>query len=175
MKNKNHISQELEQLAPNLAKLLATVPFKVPTNYFEELHIATMESCIEVDELLQIAPTLSQLPEVSPFKVPHNYFDQLQQSVITTTKLNSTSNFEAPIEEPINTFITKTNPFIAPNNYFDQLQSSILNKVSESEENEETLFTPNLDEVSKVSPFEIPTDYFTQLQMAVLHKVNESE
>ncbi len=173
MKNKNNISQELEQLAPNLAQLLAIQPFKVPNNYFESLHIATIESCLEMDELLQIAPTLSQLSEEHPFKVPHDYFETLQQSVLQ--QLTIPTNFDIPVEEPINTFITKNSPFIAPNNYFEQLQSSILNKVSESEAKEETLFTPNLDEVSMVSPFNTPTDYFDQLQMTVLNKVNESE
>ncbi len=47
MKNKNKIQEELKEIAPNLSMLERNNPFKVPSNYFQNMQAEVMESIQE--------------------------------------------------------------------------------------------------------------------------------
>lgn len=87
MTRRKDISNELQEIGPNLARIAVTNPYRVPAHYFENLadliliRIRT-ESAVTVEEELEmISPLLGGLKKSTPFSVPEGYFENLTARV----------------------------------------------------------------------------------------------
>lgn len=116
MKRAEYIESELNELGIKLLlSVPQTVPFAVPTNYFNELHdciVNKLELSEESDKSLIIN-------KKNPFAEPSSsYFDNLSTQILS--KINN--------KEPD---WGKNNPFTVPNNYFEEFPAAVISKVKE--------------------------------------------
>lgn len=115
MKQDTNILEELATEAPTLANIGNTMPYTLPSGYFEGLNEAIMLE-ISADNLPKIA---------SPFTVPQQYFETLSNNILeviskeTTNTIDVYTEFEA-IAPVLNT-ISKANIYTLPQAYFTTL------------------------------------------------------
>jgi hypothetical protein len=99
-------NMDWENEAPNLAKLDKSNPFKVPSNYFDELE-ERVHAAIFIEELAK--------QKSSGFKVPASYFDNLTFDINRQVNINKYNS-------------TKQQGFVTPDGYFENLQQKIAEK-----------------------------------------------
>ena len=79
MEEKQHIEQELQELAPELIGLSGNLPFWVPEAYFTNL-------ADRISVLADSALPVGALGSGRPFSVPHNYFQELSVKMKERTR-----------------------------------------------------------------------------------------
>jgi len=94
---------EWEMEAPLLAALPRATPYRVPSNYFNDL-TAQINSIVYLKGLSE--------KNNAGFKVPANYFEELHEQIQSRIAIEQ----------------FKSVGFSTPSNYFDQLQASILDQ-----------------------------------------------
>ncbi len=92
--NTEDTNMDWEKDAPLLASLKKNNPFKVPTNYFEDL-----EKRIQSEVFLDTLKLNSD-----GFKTPTNYFEGLSQQIINQIKLQETISQDLGFDVPQNYF-----------------------------------------------------------------------
>ncbi|OAQ40635.1 hypothetical protein A5893_06745 [Pedobacter psychrophilus] len=109
-----------EKDAPLLASIKKDNPFKVPTNYFEDL-----------DERIQNELFLENLKSnIDNFKTPKGYFENLSQQIINQIKLNE--------------IISEGLGFATPEKYFENTKQQILKSVEPKKEGITRIINLNL-------------------------------
>lgn len=83
----NHITEELKEISPVLARLEVSNPYRVPAGYFDNLaemillRIRTENSGNIKEELQLLSPLLGGLSKNTPYTVPEGYFENLVPAV----------------------------------------------------------------------------------------------
>ncbi|MBL7681951.1 MAG: hypothetical protein JNK00_01225 [Flavipsychrobacter sp.] len=109
MNSANDIIQELRGLGSKLADMPRTLPYEVPTGYFDAFAGGIMHF-VQADAADE---PLLQLPKTMPFEVPDGYFDSLTGEVL------------AKVNEPSLPF-TKAMPHTVPEDYFALFPDAVL-------------------------------------------------
>lgn len=78
-------SQELNEIAPTLMSINRSMPYHVPTGYFDQLSAPNLEE----NELAHIAPTFFSIERKMPYEVPAGYFEQLTPALPQPAKVVS--------------------------------------------------------------------------------------
>ncbi len=167
MEKQNNIQKELQSLSPLLAELRKHDPFKVPTNYFEQLY----EDALEVNKTdIQLSEQLSQLQKDNPFKVPKAYFETLTKETMQTLQFVEAS--ADPNTDFLATF-HQMSAFKVPPDYFEQLTANIqeLIRFETSDLEAETAF---LDDITQTESFKVPAQYFDQLGSSIMNAIQDS-
>lgn len=135
--------EELNKIAPTLAKIRKQDSFIVPEGYFEKM-------ASEID--LKLSFHLEKTDAIKPFEVPENYFETLpdtiqQQAAFDLDSIKKEETFEVPVQyfeslqEDISKQVSfhleqegKHNPFHTPETYFEQLPRLVQNRINNEEE-----------------------------------------
>jgi len=157
MSNFTNIQEELKQMAPSLAAIQKSNPYKIPMDYFSDSRQA-LKHAVGSEEL-SLSSLLTAQKNKTPYKVPENYFSQLPQR-LTQVAVNFEED-ELQLAKP-------ENSYKVPQGYFDNLASTILAKAQEQEADfiTEEVIRP----MDSGSGYQVPTEYFTQ----VAGKIEES-
>lgn len=75
--NISNDNEDLEGMAPKLARVDARNPFNAGPDYFDKFSAKLQNRIDQLEEIKKIAPVLSSIPKYNPFKVPDNYFEEL--------------------------------------------------------------------------------------------------
>lgn len=145
------IQDELNEIAPTLAKLPRVNAFSVPAMYFSSLppkiiEVATSEELSLAE--LELSPLLLSLKKSKAMQLPEGYFANTSSSIIRKIR-NIELKEELALVAPLLLNVEKQNPFTVPANYFAALPQSVLQKAKA----EETAATPSagwLDGVNNV-------------------------
>jgi len=122
MENKStKISEELNEIAPFLAKMERVNVFQVPTDYFSYLKEKILTQIfIEQDEKNNLQ------------KVPEGYFDSLSDQILSKIKMqkNESASEEIKSLSPALHYLKEEQTFTVPENYFDNLSERILDRIN---------------------------------------------
>lgn len=124
MKQDPNILAELESVASTLATTNKSMPYALPSGYFDRLSEAVMTQ-ISIDNLPKVA---------APFTVPQDYFTSLSSNVLETIAKEVTGKNEV-IEEleaiaPVLNNIDKSNIYTLPKTYFTTFTANISDAIS---------------------------------------------
>lgn len=110
MKKQDHILQELQEIAPELAALNSAMPYALPDGYFDTL---------SANVLMKIQLTESKS---STYSSPAGYFDTLPNMILAKIKAGQ-SEVAAELNEvaPLLNTISKAPVYAVPEGYFEQL------------------------------------------------------
>ncbi len=134
------IQDELNEIAPALAKLPRTNAFSVPAMYFNSLPHKIIEVAQAEEMALeepQLSPALLQLKKSKPFQVPEGYFTAAASTVIQKIRTEEVHEEVAALAPALAAF-EKKNPFTVPANYFSSLPARVLSKVQIEETSAES-------------------------------------
>lgn len=174
MKTNNYLSaEELKNIAPQLASLEPKNNFRVPANYFDNMHDQIMAHVAEIAE----TPTLASLSlynkQQDANKLPPGYFFGLHDSIMETVtgkQQHTADNSDTPI---LNSIDKNNNLLDVPASYFDNLHDQIMARVT-AENDDSTIDTPILNSLkAENNPFQIPENYFERLHDTIFRKVTE--
>jgi hypothetical protein len=134
METRNDILKELQEIAPKLALLEKTNPYKLPEGYFLKFKDTVLQRVQLGDvkaELNVLAPELSKIKAVvSEEEVPATYFSSFSEKLLTQIRLNESVN-ELHEIAPELAKLEKVNAFEVPANYFNALPQQILGRVQQ--------------------------------------------
>ena len=111
MNRQINITEELKEMGSPLAGLSRTMPYHVPTDYFDDLDG-------ELIKTIQNIESIEKVPDWSrsmPHSMPQGYFENLPAQILATVK--STSG----VDEAKNQV-----PFTVPDRYFEHLPEKML-------------------------------------------------
>ncbi len=145
------IQNELNEIAPALAKLPRTNAFSVPAMYFSSLPEKIIAAAKAEEASLEepaLSPLLTQLKKSQAMQLPENYFAKSSASIIEKIRAEEVKEEVVALAPALLNF-EKKNPFTVPANYFAVLPQRILQKIKA----EETVAAPSggwLDGVNNV-------------------------
>lgn len=96
MTRRNEITKELLEISPELARLTATNPYRVPAGYFDTLaekiiqriksgeRLSAPNEVSAQDEIALLSPLLNGLKKTTPYSLPEGYFEQLTPKIPAT-------------------------------------------------------------------------------------------
>jgi hypothetical protein len=129
MKTKDEILKELQEIAPKLALLEKTNPYKLPDGYFLNFKNVLIEK-IKLGEakfeLKSIAPELSKLEISSANQIPEGYFSNFSTGLINKIRAQEALNELAEIAPQLST-LEKINAIEVPADYFSTFANKVLN------------------------------------------------
>jgi len=133
METRDDILRELSEIAPKLASMDKTNPYKLPVDYFNSFGSLLLDKIKygEVKaELRVLAPELSRLNKPVAAEVPAAYFTGLSGKLIDKIRSIEASQELAEIA-PALSKLEKVNAIAVPANYFKSLPQQVINKVHE--------------------------------------------
>lgn len=98
MTRSNEITKELLEISPELARLTATNPYRVPAGYFDTLAENILQrmklreggsvpdEVSAKDEIAALSPLLGGLKKATPYSLPEGYFEQLVPKIPAATE-----------------------------------------------------------------------------------------
>jgi hypothetical protein len=151
MEKRQEILNELNSIAPLLAKVSAKMPYTLPAAYFEELPNKMVS-------LLNVPEKEIDLPiQQHPFTVPEGYFESLAGSIIQKIKE----------EEQGFSINAKEMPYSIPTGYFEDFATTVLQKTrAEEVKTELVAIAPLLSEIPKTNVYTTPSGYFDTLTVS---------
>jgi len=87
MTPRKEITEELEQIGTELARLSPTLPYTVPSGYFQSFpeimlrRIRSADTSEAMQELKEISPVLAGMDKKMPFSVPPGYFENMPLNI----------------------------------------------------------------------------------------------
>ncbi|MDI9364071.1 MAG: hypothetical protein QM541_03900 [Flavobacterium sp.] len=123
MKQDTNILAALKTVAPTLATINNTMPYALPSGYFDGL-----------SEAITAQISANNLPKIElPFTVPQHYFASLNSNVLAAIAKEATNKNEA-IEEletiaPLLNTIGKTNIYTLPKAYFTTFNTNLFDAI----------------------------------------------
>jgi len=131
VENSEDILRELRELAPKLAALQKSNPYRVPEGYFVNFanEIVKKTSLSETrEELKAIAPELSAIKKEVLADAPHTYFQGFPEYILKNIRKQEVAD-ELLKEAPTLAALNKVNTLQVPANYFSQLPQNILENI----------------------------------------------
>lgn len=149
MNSRTIINDELQSIAPQLINAPVTMPYTLPSLYFEQLPVTVLSLINEEDTLL------TNLSKEIPYQIPAGYFDQFAQSVLLKIRgSNLTPNQQHNKLLPLSDF-PRQMPYTVPKGYFDILPTIMLGKIAAPKQQT------------------VPANYFDSLPEILLSKVRQ--
>jgi len=145
------IQDELNEIAPTLAKLPRVNAFSVPVMYFSTLPEKIIEATLKEELTLaepELSPLLLSLKKSKAMQLPEGYFANTSSAFIERIRHEEVKE-ELAIVAPSLLNVAKENPFTVPSNYFASLSQKVLQK-AKTEEAAATLSLGWLDGVNNV-------------------------
>lgn len=118
MNKVNDISQELKSMGSVLADMPRTMPYFVPSGYFEGFTDSVQLTINEINTPEEIP----QWGKMLPYAVPNDYFNKLTSNIVA-----------AAIAEDPALGLSKDTPLKAPAGYFETLPAQILSAAKASD------------------------------------------
>jgi hypothetical protein len=131
----NEIQNELNEVAPTLAKLPRANAFSVPALYFSTLPQKVIDTALAEELNLvepQLSPLLGGLKKSKALQVPENYFAQTTSSVLKKIRTVEVAE-ELVALSPSLSGLEKRNPFAVPVSYYANLPQTVLKNAKATE------------------------------------------
>ncbi|MEY2828145.1 MAG: hypothetical protein RIQ33_3 [Bacteroidota bacterium] len=153
MKTNTSIQNELEQISAIVAEIAKQHVFKVPENYFNQMHEQILSKINVAEE------DILMYSKSNPFNTPQGYFENLADVILLHITSSQTSEKEIDESKILN--------FITPDNYFENFSESILSKVKSA------TVEPTIN-ANKINSFEVPYNYFENNETQILKIVKQT-
>lgn len=161
--SRNIINQELQEIAPALAAMDHSNPFRIPSGYFDAQGEALGFGVSEQEDIA-LHSSLMAARNVNPFQVPVDYF----KGLIAAVKGSIQAQTVEPVLGAELSAMRGKNPFTVPTAYFQGLGANVLQRV-----NREGGIGMSREAAS--SSFKVPANYFETLPNRILDRVKEEE
>jgi len=171
MQNSPEILNELMAISPLIAGLEKVNVFKVPEEYFNELHLRITDFAI-----LNNNSPADNIAKRNLQHVPQGYFDSLSDSILAKVKIAYSENTEVEKDFPLLESLKGINVFTVPTGYFDTLTNSVFSEIKkfypENAEEELRQISPMLYSIKGENVFKVPRGYFESLPETVVEKAS---